>query len=120
MAYDVDFSTLKGLTLVSIQAEVDGDEILLLTECGRKFRMVHYQDCCESVYVESIVGDLADLIGTPLLLAEEATSDAPDAGGSETWTFYKLATIHGYVDIRWLGTSNGWYSESVNFEEVTH
>lgn len=83
--------------------------------------VVHWQDCCESVTIEDIVGDLEDLVGEPILLAEEATSDEnPDGVTKEyqdsfTWTFYKFATRKGYVDIRWYGESNGCYSESVDF-----
>ena len=86
-----------------------------------KFKFLHWQDCCESVYIESVVGDLSDLEGEPLLIAEEVSGEIPEPEEGEyiesrSWTFYKFATRKGYVDVRWLGESNGYYSESVDLE----
>lgn len=117
----MDFKTLEGRTLKSI--ERTGDEAInFVTVEGGHYRMWHNQDCCEVVEIEDISGNLDDLIGTPILLAEEAESDEPPPGSeryeSDTWTFYKLRTIKGSVDIRWHGTSNGYYSETVSFGEA--
>jgi hypothetical protein len=89
------------------------------------YKLLHSQDCCESVTVEDVIGDLNDLIGSPILKAEEVTSktdpdDKPNmercGGDSFTWTFYHFATVKGYVTIRWYGSSSGYYSERVSFE----
>jgi hypothetical protein len=120
---DQDISVLLGKTLASVTVNEARDEIRFVTDDAKTYLMWHSQDCCESVHVESITGDLVDLIGTPILLAEVSTSDQRPAdlpkqeyeGESQTWTFYKFATIKGYVDIRWYGSSNGYYSESVDF-----
>lgn len=85
---------------------------------GEKYKMYHDQECCECVYIESIVGDVEDLVGNPILVAEERSEDYEDDDGDGLWTFYALATIKGHVDIRWNGTSSGYYSVAVDFEKV--
>lgn len=100
------------------------DSILFNTSEGEQYHMHHVQDCCEGVSIEDVIGDLDDLIGSPITMAEEVVSAENPAGvdkGSQdsfTWTFYKLATIKGYVTIRWYGESNGYYSESVDFVKL--
>lgn len=113
---------LVGKTFVHIR-QIEDEAILFASSDGEVFQMRHHTDCCESVTINSITGDLQDLIGAPLLRVEEVTSAVAPEGvvheyqpDSQTWTFYKFATRKGYVDIRWFGESNGYYSESVDFE----
>lgn len=126
----VDFSVLKGKTLKSIDNR--GEEIIFTTTEGETYRQIYYEDCCAGCSVEEIHGDLEDLVGTPILHAEEVSSGEPDdaeaarrakdeyyyKSDSETWTFYKASTIKGSVTIRWYGSSNGYYSESPTFELI--
>lgn len=124
MFYDkrVDFSVLKGETLTSIEGlRVGSYEVIFTTESGKRYLMYHSQDCCEQVKVEDISGEPDCLIGSPIDLAYEETNqdNPPEYADSFTWTFYRLATIKGYVVIRWLGESNGYYSERVDFADIT-
>lgn len=126
MKRDASFEELRGMTLTSIVGEVGDDEIIFTTDSGRRFKLYHDRVCCENVTVEDICGDWEDIIGTPILLAEEVSHhnedpdgvDIPERQDSFTWTFYKLATNQGAVTIRWYGESNGNYSESADFSEI--
>lgn len=117
-----ELTQLVGTTLKSITGAVNGDEILMESNEGRKFRLYHDQDCCESVSINDINGELSDLVGNPLTVAEVTSNSDLQPGqtpeDSFTWTFYRLATIRGTVVIRWLGSSNGCYSEGVSFCEL--
>ena len=109
------FSDLLGKTLTRIDVTKDtgDDEIRFICEEGT-FIMCHDQDCCESVTIESIESDIQSLVGNVILKADERSQRGESDWGTSTWTFYSLATIKGYVDIRWFGESNGYYSESVD------
>ena len=125
------FRDLLGKTIVDIYgAEDESDAIALICDDGSKYLMYHEQDCCEDVRVNDICGDVSCLLNTPLTKAEEVVDSTMEEGApateyewqtepeSYTWTFYHLATVKGYVTIRWYGESNGYYSESVDFVEV--
>lgn len=113
----VSIEDLLGKTLINIIN--NEDELLFHTSNGEQFKMYHEQDCCESVYIEDIIGDLDDLLNSPITMAEETCETGHDGDWeSYTWTFYKFATNKGYVTIRWCGSSNGYYSESVDFVKL--
>jgi hypothetical protein len=123
------FKDLVGKILTEIKKNEDNDELIFVVEDGTKYIMYHAQEYCENVWIEDINGDLDDLIGTPIIKAEEVlnyeptseediekTKEANNLPGYYEWAFYKLATIKGYVDIRWFGESTGYYSVNVDFD----
>lgn len=122
----VDFSVLKGKIIKEIRGlKAGSDEVTFITTDGCIYKMYHQQECCESVSINDFVGNIDDILNTPIEIAEERTSYNGHEGPidrydtSYTWTFYSLATVKGYLDIRWYGTSNGYYSESVEIYERT-
>lgn len=120
MNENIGFSSLVGKTIVCIDKQ---DEIInFVCSDGSEYGMWHEQDCCENVRVEDVIGDLDDLLNSPIIKASEDSNseDAAVYDGEEswTWTFYNIATIKGHVTIRWYGASNGFYSEGVSFYQT--
>lgn len=111
----MQISEIQGHTFTKVTTD-RSDYVRFYRNDGRCVTMHHHQDCCENVSITDINGDLDDLVDTEILVAEERTSEDSSNYESSTWTFYTLRTIKGSVDIRWLGTSNGYYSERVSID----
>lgn len=125
-------SDLLGKTLTRVVRLDDEEEILFESSNGEVWSLNHHPDCCEDVIIEDISGNLNDLVGLPILIAEEIIHKDKTPDGMVlpiiepkyhpqirfTWTFYKFATQKGHVTIRWYGQSNGYYSEEVDFDKI--
>ena len=116
---------LIGRTLTSVNVNRTMNTIIFVCRDGDVYEMYHDQECCEDVTIEDICGDSSDLVGSPILQAEEVTKNGWDEsrepdGCSHTWTFYKFATIKGAVTMRWYGESSGNYSEKVDFRKLNN
>ena len=114
METNINISEFVGKTFVSINVR---DEFIdFLTDKKEEYQMYHEQD---RWYVDDICGNIVDLLESPILKAEERTSNDNRKEGQEyyedsfMWTFYEIATIKGSVTIKWYGESNGYYSEEV-------
>lgn len=117
------FESLKGKLLTSI--EKGEDEIVFSTSSGERYLMSHYQDCCESVTISEIIGEIDNILNLEILEAQEKIGHGEEESkefnkkyryDSVTLTDFVLKTKKGNLIIKWIGISNGYYSESVTFE----
>lgn len=120
--YNSDLSQLIGKTLTQV-TQNGRESVDFTSDTGERWQMRYEPDCCASCEIEDVCGDIGDLVGSPIVMAEASTNqdkpkDAQYQPDSFTWTFYKLATAKGYVTIRWYGESNGYYSETASFRRI--
>lgn len=111
-----DISEMVGMTPASVKGAKGDDTMVFTMMDGRVVTFYHEQDCCESVDIEDVVGDLTDLVGLPLTQAAvETKKDENHSWGEGEWTYYTFATNRGTVTVRWYGESNGYYSTAVSY-----
>jgi hypothetical protein len=114
----MDIKILIGKTLTKATGKEGDEEVVFEVSDGTIFKLAHFKECCETVIVADICGDMADLVGSPILQAESSSEDKTDPGpdcGALKWTFYRITTQKGQVVIRWVGESNGYYGVDVDF-----
>lgn len=105
---------------VFVSVTYDDDEVRFTEADGSSFRLYHYQDCCESVEITGVSGNLDNLVGSPIISATcedgvnpEAEDYEPESSTYEVWCF---KTGKGTVKVATYGTSNGYYSETYSLE----
>lgn len=104
---------LKGMTITAVVYK-EVNESLLIHLNTHVLEMIHHQDCCETVYLADVVGSFEDLIGYPLLEVSESFVDISTEDMSSTASYYNFRTIKASVQLRWVGESSGYYSETVD------
>ncbi len=116
----IDPSILVGC-VINRAEQGEGDVLVRIYSGAHVFNIVHRQDCCESVSVFSL--DLSPIIGKKLSKVEGSTdNELPpgyERGSLESWTnsYFTFTAEDGSVgQIYIFGESNGFYSESVDFE----
>ena len=117
----VEFSVLVGEVLDAVDIDREENQILLTTRSGRKFLVYHEQDCCESVRIVSQDGSFDKLIGNPLIEARDFAVDTGESESnydSQTTTTLVFRVDDQTVISRWIGDSNGYYSEGVDIAEL--
>ncbi len=98
--------------------EAGSNDVYIHFEDGTVLHQGHNQDGCASVEVSQVDSSGERHIGATVIALLEKVVEGQTKWGSSTATFYTLQTTKGYLDWRWQGESNGYYSESVDSKLV--
>ena len=61
--------------------------------------------------------ELNNLVGQTIVSAyEDSSNDSDYEWGSRTYTFYNIQGNSSSANLRWVGSSNGYYSERVDVD----
>ena len=127
--YGWNAEVLYGCKFVKARQELGLCGVELIDAEGKTRLLVceHEQDCCESVGLEKIEGEWPEPGYTLVHIAHDTDHEAPKgayAGDSYTNTTYtfqfkksaRSKKVHE-VKLKFVGSSNGYYSENVDLQE---
>lgn len=104
--------------ITGLEAESEVVHIFVKTnhekEVISRIEFGHDQDCCELVRLYEYHGSIQ--AGEKLIDIKVTTDNYDEAYESGTWTFITIETDKSTLTLRFLGESNGYYSEEVDIE----
>jgi hypothetical protein len=112
--YLYDEQIIVGKT-VKYTENINNEELLLYFTDGSSCKFYHIYDCSEYVYIEDS-DDLSLLKGVTLTGITKEKSDKLTLNGLSTLTKLEFINEKRTVKVTWLGESNGYYSEDVDFQ----
>lgn len=123
---DAKMNDLLGETPIEVKRDEydDNESVYFKMESGREFMLVHRQSCCESVHIESIDADTNLLLDFPIVTAYESYQSMDESNHADrfyesgTWSFYHIGNRLNTLVIRFVGFSNGYYSETAQLMEL--
>lgn len=111
---------LEGVWLKSIsfieESEDESQRVVFNTKGGNVFQISHIRDCCESVVLSSIKGNLSNLLNEKII---SCTYYREYSICEEDFQFYKLETRKGIVEFVWHGDGSDCNSSTdVDFSQI--
>lgn len=105
----------KGAKILEIHGLEEGSDMVTIVTDRLSVQFFHYQDCCESVRVAQVDGDIKDVVGKAIFVFEERIVENESRWEDlDISTFYTVRTDGGDLTWRWDGNSNGYYSVDVD------
>lgn len=108
-----------GQKIVSVEepAEERKGLVKVTLESRAYIRFIHHFECCEMVGLEDRLPELQALVGDLFVGVEEVSNDHVDPNDPNgEWYFYNVTTQKSEAQLRFYGTSNGYYGTEVNVE----
>lgn len=113
--FETELKDLIGKKIINIEGLSKGSEqVTIYCEDHTYMMMGKIDDHVNESIIDDVIGDVNDLLGSTILIAE--TTQGSDS--LHNWTFYKISTRNGYVDIRWYGDDDNidyQYAARVDF-----
>lgn len=95
----LDFNILLGKKIIHFENDAKSITLTLSDKSIYKLCQID-TDGSDTVYIDEITGDVDDLINLHILYTSEHSPDGHKNNGLNVYSFYKLATIKGWVDVR--------------------